>query len=150
MHFRLSSSMARRMLLLLILRCTALGSAENSSLPTAPLSNISRGLPDRSTGSAVLRFFYVITGLCGLISLYFLIRAFRCVSASNQHLVSQGAGEVGGRARDSGFGLVLNLDSVILRLIEVGSDLSMAILLPQPFSGAVVTGVWKIVPYCKN
>lgn len=71
-HFRLSSSMARRMLLLLILRCTALGSAENSSLPTAPLSNISRGLPDRSTGSAVLRFFYVITGLCGLISLYFL------------------------------------------------------------------------------
>lgn len=34
-------------------------------------------LPDRDTGSAVLRLFYVITGLCGLISLYFLIRAFR-------------------------------------------------------------------------
>lgn len=36
----------------------------------------------------LLRLFYVITGLSGLISLYFLIRAFRCVSASNQNLVS--------------------------------------------------------------
>lgn len=108
-HFRLSSGMARHMLLLLLLllRCSTPGSAENSSLPAAPYNHTSRGLPNRDTGSALLRLFYVITGLCGLISLYFLIRAFRCVSAANQHLVSQGEEEMGGRARDSGFRLVL-------------------------------------------
>ncbi|XP_028627585.1 uncharacterized membrane protein C19orf24 homolog isoform X1 [Grammomys surdaster] len=70
--------MARRMLLLLLLlrlRCASPGSAGNSSWPAVPLNHTSGGLPD--TGSAVRRSFYVITGLCGLISLYFLIRAFR-------------------------------------------------------------------------
>lgn len=101
-HFRLSSGMARRMLLLLLLlRCATPGSAENSSWPAVAHNHTSGGLPD--TGSALLRLFYVITGLCGLISLYFLIRAFRCVSAPNQHLVSHcvGVGEMGGKARDS-------------------------------------------------
>ncbi|XP_021030726.1 uncharacterized membrane protein C19orf24 homolog [Mus caroli] len=70
--------MARRMLLLLLLlRCSTPGSAENSSLPAPPYNHTSGRLPDRDTGSALLRLFYVITGLCGLISLYFLIRAFR-------------------------------------------------------------------------
>lgn len=76
-HFRLSSGMARRtlLLLLLFLRCATPGSAENSSWPTESRNRTSGGLPDR--GSALLRLFYVITGLCGLVSLYFLIRAFR-------------------------------------------------------------------------
>lgn len=94
--------MARRMLLLLLLlRCATPGSAENSSWPAVAHNHTSGGLPD--TGSPLLRLFYVITGLCGLISLYFLIRAFRCVSAPNQHLVSHcvGVGEMGGKARDS-------------------------------------------------
>lgn len=96
-HFRLSSGMARYMLLLLLLllRCATPGSAENSSWPAAPHNHTSGPLPD--TGSAMLRLFYVITGLCGLISLYFLIRAFRCVSASNQHLVSHWGGGGNGR-----------------------------------------------------
>ncbi|GAB1295332.1 Protein FAM174C [Apodemus speciosus] len=67
--------MARRVLLLLLLRYATPGSAENSSFPALPRNHTSGGLPD--TGSAVLRLFYVITGLCGLISVYFLIRAFR-------------------------------------------------------------------------
>lgn len=93
-HFRLSAGMARGtllLLLLLFLRCATPDSAENSSRPGVPTGSQNRtsgNLPD--TGSAMLRLFYVITGLCGLVSLYFLIRAFRCVSASNQHLVSHG------------------------------------------------------------
>lgn len=69
--------MARRtlLLLLLFLLCATPGSAENSSWPTESRNRTSGGLPD--TGSAVLRLFYVVTGLCGLVSLYFLIRAFR-------------------------------------------------------------------------
>ncbi|XP_060227088.1 protein FAM174C [Meriones unguiculatus] len=65
----------RTMLLLLLLPCATPGSAENSSLPAAPYNYTSGGL--RDTGSALLRLFYVVSGLCGLISLYFLIRAFR-------------------------------------------------------------------------
>ncbi|XP_052020625.1 protein FAM174C [Apodemus sylvaticus] len=67
--------MARGMLLLLLLQCATPGCAENSSFPAMPSNHTSGGLPD--TGSAMLRLFYVITGLCGLISVYFLIRAFR-------------------------------------------------------------------------
>lgn len=67
----------RMLLLLLLLWCSNPGSAENSSLPGPPYNHTNGRLPDRDTGSAVLRLFYVITGLCGLISLYFLIRAFR-------------------------------------------------------------------------
>lgn len=80
----------RVMLLLLLLPCATPGSAENSSLPAGPRNYTSGGLPD--TGSALLRLFYVVTGLCGLISLYFLIRAFRCVTGSNQRLVSHPRG----------------------------------------------------------
>lgn len=85
-HFRLGSGMAPCVLLLLLLPCATPGSAENSSRPAGPYNYTRVGLPD--TGSPLLRLFYVVTGLCGLISLYFLIRAFRCVSGSNQHLVS--------------------------------------------------------------
>lgn len=80
-HFRLSAGMARGtllLLLLLFLRCATPDSAENSSRPGVPTGSQNRtsgSLPD--TGSAMLRLFYVITGLCGLVSLYFLIRAFR-------------------------------------------------------------------------
>ncbi|XP_059107945.1 protein FAM174C isoform X2 [Peromyscus eremicus] len=75
------------LLLLLLLRCAAPGSTENSSWPAVPRNYTHGGAP--GTGPMLLRLFYVITGLSGLISLYFLIRAFRCVSASNQHLTQE-------------------------------------------------------------
>lgn len=77
-HFRLDSGMAPRTLLLLLpplLSCAIRGSTENSSWPAVP-RNYTRGGPP-GTGPMLLRLFYVITGLSGLISLYFLIRAFR-------------------------------------------------------------------------
>lgn len=86
------------LLLLLFLPCIIPGSTENSSWTAEPRNRTHPG--PSGTGPTLLRLFYVITGLSGLISLYFLIRAFRCVSASNQHLVSHCA--VGGRARDAG------------------------------------------------
>lgn len=100
-HFRLGLGMAPRtllLLLLLFLLCAIPGSTENSSWPAVPRNYTHEG--PSGTGPMLWRLFYVITGLSGLISLYFLIRAFRCVSASNQHLVSHCG--VGGRARDAG------------------------------------------------
>lgn len=63
------------LLLLLFLPCAILGSTENSSWPAVPRNYTHAG--PSSTGPTLLRLFYVITGLSGLISLYFLIRAFR-------------------------------------------------------------------------
>ncbi|CAO2641475.1 Protein FAM174C [Lemmus lemmus] len=63
------------LLLLLLLPCSIPGSAENSSWPAVP-RNYTHGGPS-GTGPTLLRLFYVITGLSALISLYFLIRAFR-------------------------------------------------------------------------
>lgn len=99
-HFRLRSGMASLWVLMLLLPCAALGFAENASIPAASCNHTGKVVPP-DTGSPVLRLFYVVTGLCGLISLYFLIRAFRCVCASNQHPVSH---QAGGRARDSDIG----------------------------------------------
>ncbi|XP_012500872.1 PREDICTED: uncharacterized membrane protein C19orf24 homolog [Propithecus coquereli] len=48
----------------------------NGSQPGAP-HNSTHASPPGPSGSALLRSFYVLTGLCGLAALYFLIRAFR-------------------------------------------------------------------------
>lgn len=50
----------------------------NGSQPDASHNGTHPG-PPGSPGSPLLRSFYVLTGLSGLVSLYFLIRAFRCV-----------------------------------------------------------------------
>lgn len=50
----------------------------NGSQPGSP-HNSTYSRPPGSPGSALLRSFYVLTGLSGLAALYFLIRAFRCV-----------------------------------------------------------------------
>ncbi|XP_026269732.1 protein FAM174C [Urocitellus parryii] len=48
----------------------------NGSLPDEPHNRTHAWVPG-AQGSALLRSFYVLTGLCGLAALYFLIRAFR-------------------------------------------------------------------------
>ncbi|XP_040485702.1 protein FAM174C [Ursus maritimus] len=48
----------------------------NGSQPGSP-HNSTYSRPPDSSGSALLRSFYVLTGLSGLAALYFLIRAFR-------------------------------------------------------------------------
>lgn len=48
----------------------------NGSQPGAPHNGTHPG-PPGSPGSPLLRSFYVLTGLSGLVALYFLIRAFR-------------------------------------------------------------------------
>lgn len=48
----------------------------NGSQPDEPHNRTHAGVPG-AQGSALLRSFYVLTGLCGLAALYFLIRAFR-------------------------------------------------------------------------
>ncbi|KAL6056896.1 hypothetical protein STEG23_003300 [Scotinomys teguina] len=63
------------LLLLLLLPGAVLGSPENSSWPAVPRNNTHGDPP--GTGPMLLRLFYVVTGVSGLISLYFLIRAFR-------------------------------------------------------------------------
>ncbi|KAH0514149.1 putative membrane protein [Microtus ochrogaster] len=63
------------LLLLLFLPCAIPGSTENSSWTAVPRNYTHPG--PSGTGPTLLRLFYVITGLSGLISLYFLIRAFR-------------------------------------------------------------------------
>lgn len=145
MHFRLSSGMARRVLLLLLLRYATPGSAENSSIPAVPRNYTSGGLPD--TGSAMLRLFYVVTGLCGLISVYFLIRAFRCVSASNQRLVSRGrwAEEHVIRALDE----LLFLTDCVSKA-DSGRQRPQCGHLPTSASGALLTGVQKTALDCKT
>lgn len=50
----------------------------NGSHPGAPHNSTHAWAPG-TQGSALLRSFYVLTGLCGLAALYFLIRAFRFV-----------------------------------------------------------------------
>lgn len=81
-HFRLGFGMAPHTLLLLFLFLlwAIPGSTENSSWPAVPRNYTHAG--PSGTGPTLLRLFYVITGLSGLTSLYFLIRAFRCVRAS--------------------------------------------------------------------
>lgn len=49
----------------------------NGSQPGSP-HNSTYSRPPDSSGSALLRSFYVLTGLSGLAAFYFLIRAFRC------------------------------------------------------------------------
>ncbi|XP_005332239.2 protein FAM174C [Ictidomys tridecemlineatus] len=48
----------------------------NGSQPDEPHNRTHAWVPG-AQGSALLRSFYVLTGLCGLAALYFLIRAFR-------------------------------------------------------------------------
>ncbi|XP_014651460.1 PREDICTED: uncharacterized membrane protein C19orf24 homolog [Ceratotherium simum simum] len=50
--------------------------ARNGSQPGAP-HNGTHPQPPAASGSPLLRSLYVLTGLCGLAALYFLIRAFR-------------------------------------------------------------------------
>ncbi|XP_058393855.1 protein FAM174C [Diceros bicornis minor] len=50
--------------------------ATNGSQPGAPHNGTHPQLP-ASSGSPLLRSLYVLTGLCSLAALYFLIRAFR-------------------------------------------------------------------------
>lgn len=50
----------------------------NGSQPDASHNGTHPG-PPGLPGSPLLRSFYVLTGLSGLVALYFLIRAFRCV-----------------------------------------------------------------------
>lgn len=82
-------------ILLPALLCGAQGTTPRSShpayatlLPSPAVTNGSQpGAPHNGThprspaapGSPLLRSFYVLTGLSGLVALYFLIRAFRCV-----------------------------------------------------------------------
>ncbi|XP_022381644.1 uncharacterized membrane protein C19orf24 homolog isoform X2 [Enhydra lutris kenyoni] len=74
------------LLLLLPPRALLYGAEEATLSPTSAVTNGSQpGSPHNSTysrppgspGSALLRSFYVLTGLSGLAALYFLIRAFR-------------------------------------------------------------------------
>lgn len=75
-------------LVLLALFCGVQEAAPQSSGPTQAMTNGSQpgalhnGThpgPLGSPGSPLLRSFYVLMGLSGLVALYFLIRAFRCV-----------------------------------------------------------------------
>ncbi|XP_045399541.1 protein FAM174C [Lemur catta] len=55
---------------------SSLPAVTNGSQPGTP-HNSTHARPPGPPGSPLLRSFYVLTGLCGLAALYFLIRAFR-------------------------------------------------------------------------
>lgn len=57
---------------------SSLQAVTNGSKPDA-LHNSTHPGPPGSPGSPLIRSFYVLTGFCGLVAIYFLIRAFRCV-----------------------------------------------------------------------
>lgn len=104
-------------LLLLVLFCGAREASSSSltaqatlSLPKAATNGSQPGVPHNGThpgllsspGSRLLRSFYVLTGLSGLVALYFLIRAFRCVrrkSPLSRRGQSARASRAGARAR---------------------------------------------------
>ncbi|XP_011373493.1 protein FAM174C [Pteropus medius] len=55
---------------------SSLQAVTNGSKPDA-LHNSTHPGPPGSPGSPLIRSFYVLTGFCGLVAIYFLIRAFR-------------------------------------------------------------------------
>lgn len=60
---------------------SSLQAVTNGSKPDALHNSTHPGPPGSpgSPGSPLIRTFYVLTGSCGLVAIYFLIRAFRCV-----------------------------------------------------------------------